>query len=445
MKLERILIFGGGESGAWAGILAAKNGIAPYVIDQGAIKPEYTKVMDSHKVPYTMEIQEIPSFDSYDLVVCSPGIPDSHIWMQRASELGISVVSELEFASWFNRKKVIAITGSNGKTTTSKLCYHLLKSCGKSCALGGNYGICFAHLLVENPEVDIYVLEVSSFQLDHIRHFQPDIAVILNITADHLDRYAYDIANYQRAKFNIASKQTISNTLILNKNLLKMSNAYHVAANQIHVLEPDSNSREISLCDGVKMALPADRLLGKHNAFNAICALEAARIFVSDLQCLENSLGTFEGDPHRLEYVGEIEGIQFINDSKATNVDAVYYALDAVNQPIVWIVGGQDKGNDYSVLDDLVKEKVKAIVCLGIDNKKIINHFHFFSGPILEVNSAESAVAEAIKHSKTGDCVLLSPACASFDLFRNYIDRGDRYKNAINSARKNGIYFFFNL
>jgi UDP-N-acetylmuramoylalanine--D-glutamate ligase len=436
MMGTRIGILGGGESGCWAAVLAASRGMLPVLFDESPLRPAYKTLLESHGISFLENVKEFPSVD-FDYVVVSPGIADAHPWIQTIAQAGIRIESELEFASRFNNRPILAITGSNGKTTTAKLAYHLLKTAGMDVALGGNYGECFSHLIMDQADKEVYVLEVSSFQLDHIHTFAPTVSVVLNITPDHLDRYGYDFENYAAAKMKMMSNQTSGNLTILNQELFIRNGVIPSETQCIWIPMPMAGQREVTLSQGETFHLPADRLLGRHNGFNAHCALEAVRYFTSDVQALQKGLDTFEGDPHRLEYLGEINGILFVNDSKATNVDSVYYALEAMQRPVVWVVGGVDKGNVYTMLDSLVREKVKAIVCLGKDNKKILEHFSDFGIPMVECDSAAGAVDKALSCSLSGDVVLLSPACASFDLFRNYMDRGDQFREAVNLLRKN--------
>jgi UDP-N-acetylmuramoylalanine--D-glutamate ligase len=435
---NQVCILGGGESGVWAAILAKSKGYSPLLLDGLALKSDVRARLDKEEIQYIEHCTAVP-LQNYERVVVSPGIPDAHPWVQYFNQCGLRIESELEFASTFNAKPICAITGSNGKTTTSKLVYHMLCTAGMRVALGGNYGECFSHLLVEQPDVDMYVLEVSSFQLDHVHSFAPRVSIILNITPDHLDRYEYDFEKYASSKLRILSKQQTSDLVILNQDLLIRSQQFsRESMPEVRwIALPESGQRWVTLGNGERYELPADRLLGRHNGFNAHCALEAARYFTNDSAAIQAALRTFEGDPHRLEYLGEVGGVLFINDSKATNVDSVYYALEAMQRPVIWIAGGQDKGNVYEMLDSLVKNKVKAIVCMGKDNRKIYDHYKGFGLPIFETDSASKAVDTAVSVSLPGDIVLLSPACASFDLFKNYMDRGNQFREAVYLLRKN--------
>lgn len=435
MKCD-VLVLGGGESGTWAAILAKSQGLNPLLLDQQALKPHFKNLLEEHNISFSENATEVDHIET-KLVVVSPGIADHHPWMTYFSSSRIDIISELEFASNLNDKPILAITGSNGKTTTTKLAYHLLTSCGISAALGGNYGLCFSNLIINQSSAELYVLEVSSFQLDHIHMFTPNVAIILNITPDHLDRYEYKFELYASSKFKITKNQDQTNHLILHSDLRKMNQELDKLTTNIQFIDmPPSGQRTIQTSKGYHFEVPDNKLLGKHNIFNATCALEAVLHFTNKVESLQLALNSFESDPHRLEIVDTIDGVRYINDSKATNVDAVYYALEAMDQPVIWILGGQDKGNDYSVLDKLVKNKVKALICLGLNNQKIIDYFQDFNIPIEESKSTTEAVNTANKWAKTGETILLSPACASFDLFDNYIDRGQQFKNAIYLLRK---------
>lgn len=433
-----LLILGGGESGVWAAVLALRKGFNPFVLDQNLIKEDFKQILLDYSICFVEKASSLPDWDSIREVVLSPGIPTQHPWVQYFLENNIPVISELEFASRYVERPILAITGSNGKTTTTKLCHHILKHHGIQSAIGGNYGICLSHLLLTQSDVDVFTLEVSSFQLDHIRYFHPQVAVILNITPDHLDRYDYNFESYQAAKFALATNQTDKDLLVLHADLMPKIKEFQIAARVIPISEPNDNSRSLTMPSGRLVSLPEDKLMGRHNAFNIACAITAVSYFVTNLDQLESALQNFESDPHRMELVGEWNGVRFINDSKATNVDAVFYALDAIDDgPLVWIVGGEDKGNDYRILDDLVSRKVKAIICMGLDNEKILKHFGKLGIVMETCQSMSDAVNLALKHTESGDCVLLSPACASFDLFQNYVDRGNQFKNIIHSMRKN--------
>ncbi len=428
--MKKICILGGGESGVGAAILAQEKGFEVFLSDKGTIKDNYKEELEKHQIEYEEGQHDIERILSADEVIKSPGIPDKVSLIQKLRNNGISVIGEIEFAHRYTDAKIIAITGSNGKTTTTSLIYHLLKTANLNVGLGGNIGFSFARQVAQE-DFDLYVLEVSSFQLDSIQNFKPDIAILLNITPDHLDRYDYKMENYIASKFRITKNQEKEDSFIYNQeddNIKKFLsekdiNAKHYKIETTQYIKDHSFNWE--KCS----------IKGKHNRFNAECAIQAAKIIGLDKDVIQKGLETFESIPHRLEKVAEIEGIEYINDSKATNVDAVFYALDAMTKNTIWIVGGTDKGNDYSPLIPLVQEKVKAIVCLGLDNHKILEAFDHFNIKIIETKSAAAAVTQSSKLAESGDVVLLSPACASFDLFKNYIDRGNQFKKAVNSIK----------
>jgi UDP-N-acetylmuramoylalanine--D-glutamate ligase len=438
----KILVLGAGESGLGASLLAKSKGFEVLVSDSQKIKEEVKNVLN--KADINWEEGHSSCFDfNPDLVVKSPGIPGKVKVVKTFKEEGVPVISEVEFASRFTQGKIVAITGTNGKTTTSSLTYHILKKAGLDVALGGNIGVSFARLLAER-DYDYFVLEVSSFQLDDIEQFKPDIAVLLNITPDHLDRYEYDMQKYIDAKFRITENQDEGDHFIYtldNDYLEKEVEKREIKANK----HPISYQREVENGAFIKneririnitdkpfdMSIHELALQGRHNAYNSMAASIAARILEIRKDLIRESLSDFQNVEHRLEFVAKIHGIKFINDSKATNVNSTWYALESANDPIVWIVGGVDKGNDYSILKDLVQEKVKAIVCLGADNQKLIEFFQPIVPNISEAKSADEAVGQAYRWAQSGDTVLLSPACASFDLFDNYEDRGHQYKRAI--------------
>ena len=438
----KILVLGAGESGLGASLLAKSKGFDVLVSDSKKIKEEVKNVLI--KADINWEEGHNSCFDfSPDLVVKSPGISGNVQVVKFFRDSGTSVISEVEFASRYTRGKIVAVTGTNGKTTTSSLIYHILRKAGFDVALGGNIGVSFARLLAER-DYDYFVLEVSSFQLDDIEQFKPYIAVLLNITPDHLDRYENDMQKYIDAKFRITENQDNLDHFIYtldNDYLEKEMSTREVKANK----HPISYQREVengafiekqrikvNITDKpFNMSIHELALQGRHNAYNSMAASIAARILEIRKDLIRESLSDFQNVEHRLEFVAKIHGIKFINDSKATNVNSTWYALESTNDPVVWIVGGVDKGNDYAILQDLVQEKVKAIVCLGVDNQKLIEFFRPFIPNISEAKGADEAVSQAYRWAQSGDTVLLSPACASFDLFDNYEDRGHQYKRAI--------------
>ena len=435
----KVIILGGGESGVWSSALGSVNGWDVFLSDSGILKDENRAVLLKYNVRFEEGVHSFDPNELADIVVKSPGIPDEAATVQFFTQLNIPVISEIEWAYRFQNKKIVAITGSNGKTTTTKLTWHLLHEAGLNAGLGGNIGICFAHLLMDEPDRDIYVLELSSFQLDGIDTFRANVGMLLNITPDHLDRYHYDIMEYAASKGRISLNQTAGDVLIyhaqdemVNLVLADVSPEVH----RIPVAFGEFHNEILMLSDGSEFTLELSGLRGRHNAFNAICALEVGRAFNIPVDTLQKALNSFVNEPHRLEVVGELDGVVYINDSKATNVDAVFYALEAMNKPTVWIVGGQDKGNDYSALDTRVREKVKSIVCLGVDNAKLMAHFAEFGIPIFDTNSLDTALQTARQASVSGDAILLSPACASFDLFKNYMQRGDLFREWVLEQKK---------
>jgi UDP-N-acetylmuramoylalanine--D-glutamate ligase len=435
----KVIILGGGESGVWSAALGMVNGWDVFLSDSGMIKDENKAVLLQYSVRFEEGVHSFDPQELADIVVKSPGISDEAATVQFFTQLNIPVISEIEWAFRFQDKKIVAITGSNGKTTTTKLTWHLLHEAGLNAGLGGNIGKSFAHLLMDEPERDIYVLELSSFQLDGIDTFRANVAILLNITPDHLDRYHYDIMEYAASKGRICLNQTIGDVLIYHAQDELVNMVLADAAPEVRRIPVSFNefqNESIKLSDGSLLTLETTGLRGRHNAFNAICALEVGRAFNLPLEDLQHSLNSFVNEPHRLEDVGELDGVVYINDSKATNVDAVFYALEAMNKPTVWIVGGQDKGNDYSALDARVREKVKTIVCMGVDNAKLMTHFGEFGIQIFSTSSLDEALQTARQASVSGDAILLSPACASFDLFNNYMHRGDLFREWVLEQKK---------
>ena len=431
-KMKKIVILGAGESGVGAALLAKKCGFEVFVSDKSEIKAHFKKELDDAQIPYESGQHTEGVILEADEIVKSPGIPDKVELIKSAKLKGIPVMSEIEFA-YQNRGNdapyIIAITGSNGKTTTTSLIYHLLKTAGKDVAVGGNIGKSFARLLAEEPIHDFYVLELSSFQLDGIIHFRPNIAILLNITPDHLDRYEYKMTNYVASKFRIAMNQTEDDILIFNQDDIEIQP--FIDGNITDVNEwPISTHFDSPILRG-RFDMSKSSLKGPHNYFNASCAIAAAIVAQVGDAKIQEGLETFKNAPHRLEFVATVNGVEYINDSKATNVDSVFWALSSMTKPVILIMGGTDKGNDYTQIEKLVSEKVKAIVAMGIDNSKILSFFNPHIKNIEEAKSAQEAVQIASKYAETGDCVLLSPACASFDLFKNYEDRGEQFKKAV--------------
>ena len=440
----RLVILGGGESGVGTAILGQQKGYDVFVSDFGKIKENYKEVLSINGIAWEDEKHTEELIMKADVVMKSPGIPEKAPIVKKLIEKGIPVISEIEFAVQFTDATTIGITGSNGKTTTTLLTYHLLKEAGLNVGLAGNIGKSFAWQVAENKH-DIYVLELSSFQLDGIINYKPHIAIITNISPDHLDRYNYDYNLYIGSKFRITKNQTEADYLIydnedeaiqnwLNNNKIKANKVpfslITKPENQGAFLE-DNNINSTINKELFTMPINELALEGKHNIKNAMAATAVAQLLNIRKQTIRESLTNFQGAEHRLEKVLKIQGVKYINDSKATNVNSVFYALDSMTTPTVWIVGGVDKGNDYDELMPLVREKVKAIVCLGVDNTKIINAFNNVVDVMVETTSMSEAVQLAQRLAEKGDSVLLSPACASFDLFENYEDRGQQFKQAI--------------
>lgn len=432
---KQLVILGAGESGVGAALLAKAKGYKVFVSDKSEIKPNFQKELIEANIEFESGTHTIERILKANEVIKSPGIPEKADVIKAIREKGINIIGEIEFAFRFTKGKIIAVTGSNGKTTTTNLIYHLLKTNGSNVEMGGNVGFSFARLVMNENEGNalIYVLEMSSFQLDDCQKFRPDVAVLLNITPDHLDRYDYKFENYIASKFRVAMNQKSSNQLIFNgldENITGFLTSNPVKSKKIKIAKGFFKKGDL-IVDKQVFPMGKSGLKGQHNMFNAACAVRAAMIFGADLGKLQTGLETFQTPPHRLEFVKTVDEIDFINDSKATNVDSVFYALDAMTKKVVWIAGGTDKGNDYSPLFSLVKKKVRAIVCLGADNSKLLETFKDFNKKMVETRSAKDAVKAGKKLARKGDVVLLSPACASFDLFKNYEDRGAQFKEAV--------------
>jgi UDP-N-acetylmuramoylalanine--D-glutamate ligase len=440
---KRLVILGGGESGVGTAILGKKKEYDVFVSDFGKIKNNYKEVLGLHGIKWEEEKHTEDLILNADVVMKSPGIPEKSPIVKKLVERGIPVISEIEFAAQYTKALTVGITGSNGKTTTTMLTYHLLKQGGLNVGLAGNVGKSFAWQVAEGKH-DIYVLELSSFQLDGIIDYKPHIAIITNISPDHLDRYDYDYGKYIAAKFRITENQTEEDYLIYDAddeaihNWLKMNKtkAQLLPFSMTKTIENGAFAKEDTIninINNEEFVMPQDKLAleGKHNVKNAMAAATVAQLLRIRKSTIRESLSDFQGVEHRLEKVLKIQNVQYVNDSKATNVNAAFYALDSMNTPTVWIVGGVDKGNDYSELMPLVREKVKAIICLGIDNKKIIDAFGDVVDELIEAQNMKDAVKYAQRMAEKGDTVLLSPACASFDLFENYEDRGRQFKQAV--------------
>lgn len=439
---ERIVILGGGESGTGAALLASQQGYDVFLSDFGELQHEHEQLLKKHQIPFETEKHTEEEILNATWVIKSPGIPKRAKILEKIRRVGIPVISEIEFASKFTHKKIIAITGSNGKTTTTSLIAHMLKKADLQVGLGGNIGSSFAKMVMKDSEYDIYVLELSSFQLDDIQSFKPFVSILLNITPDHLDEYENDIRKYGNAKFRITENQTekdyflfnaddeIINDLMSNKNIKATKLGFSLIDDN-HAAYADEINFNINYPDKFNMKVEQLALAGKHNVSNSLAAALNGNILKLRKNIIKDSLMEFDAVEHRLEPVISVHGINFINDSKATNVNSVFYALQSMKSPTVWIVGGKDKGNDYSELIPMVKKKVKAIVCLGLENKKIIDTFSPYVDQIIETDNMKDAVNTAYLLGKNGDNVLLSPACASFDLFDNYEHRGKLYKEEV--------------
>lgn len=441
---KKIVILGGGESGVGAALLAKKEGYDTVLFDEGSLKDSYRKELQQAGVAFLEKGIDEARLLQADEVVKSPGIPEKNEWVKKVRKQGIPVISEIELAYRHKgNSRIIAITGSNGKSTTTSLIFHICRQAELDCALVGNIGYSFARQVAEDPK-DLYVAEISSFQLDDIVTFRPDVAVLLNITEDHLDRYEYKFENYIRSKFRIAMNQTADDYFIYNLDDQVITT--YLTRNQIKSKQlPFSMKQKVEKGAYIKdeelhvkvnteqqtMSIYDFALKGKHNQANTMAACVAGAIMDIRKNKIREAVQTFQNLEHRMESVATVKGVEFINDSKATNVNSTWYALESMTKPTVLILGGIDKGNDYSLLMDLVKEKVKAIVCMGVDNAKIHEAFKDSVPAIVDTASAEEAVQTSFHLATSGDVVLLSPACASFDLFKNYEDRGKQFKEAV--------------
>ena len=441
---DNLIVLGGGESGVGAAYLASQNGISVFLSDKNLIELKYKEILIDNGIEFEEGAHSIDKVLKASEIVKSPGIPNDSVLINDIIKKNIPIISEIEFASRFTNAKIIGVTGSNGKTTTVSLIYHILKTSGLNVGIGGNIGNSLAFLIAKN-KFDYIVLELSSFQLEGINKFKPSIAVITNLSPDHLERYDYSFEKYVDAKFNIVNNQTSSDYLIYNSQDTTIDNELKSRkissskipfslvkgrlSNQTYI-EKNSLKSEINK-NQFMISLENLSLKGKHNVQNSMAAATVAHLLKITNQDIKESLSNFQSINHRMENVLTIQKVKYINDSKATNVNAVYYALDSMKNSTVWIVGGVDKGNDYNELLPLVREKVKAIICLGLDNKKIIETFSSISDLILETTSMSEAVNFAYKIAKPNDAVLLSPACSSFDLFEDYEDRGNQFKECV--------------
>ena len=441
--MSRIVVLGGGESGVGSAVLAKVKGFDVFLSDMGKLSEKYSAMLKEWNIPFEQGQHTEDLILNADEVIKSPGIPETAPMVQKVLDKGIGVISEIEFAGRYDSAKKVCITGSNGKTTTTSLIYHLLQQAGLNVGLGGNIGKSYAYQ-VATEQHDIYVLELSSFQLDNVYDFKADIAIITNITPDHLDRYGYNMENYVKSKFRITRNMSSEDCFIfcsddeitinhLNKIVVQAQKLPFTQKNEVEQGAFVKEDRMVvrykeQECD---MYLQELALGGKHNVYNSMAAALAAKAMDIDNQVIRDGLATFQAVEHRLENVLSIREVLYINDSKATNVDAAWYALECQTRPVIWIVGGTDKGNDYSTLVDLAREKVKAIICMGLDNAKIHAAFEAVVPQMHDVTSAQAAVKLADSLAVAGDVVLLSPCCASFDLFKNYEDRGRQFKEAV--------------
>jgi UDP-N-acetylmuramoylalanine--D-glutamate ligase len=441
---ERVVILGGGESGTGAALLAKAKGFDVFVSDQGNLKDKYRKELTKAGIPFEEGKHTSELIVNANIIIKSPGIPDKAEIVKKAKAAGIKVIDELEFAYPYANGKIIAITGTNGKTTTTLLTYHLLKSAGKNVALAGNVGQSLARQVI-NTTFDWYVIEISSYQIDGTITFKPNVAVLLNITPDHLDRYEYKMENYIQSKFNILKNMERGSCFIYYKD-------DEITGAEVAKREIIPYQLAVSLSQNTKVHAEGTlmnfgffsidqsetTLKGPHNLINsmsAVCAALFAGVGENDIRA---ALKTFKNAPHRLESVATINGVEFVNDSKATNVDSVIYGLGSYNRPqsLVWIAGGIDKGNDYNLIKDQVREKVHTLICLGKDNAKLKDFFGSIVRDVQETQTVKELVRMALRSAKEGDVVLLSPACASFDLFKNYEDRGDQFRAAVLELKK---------
>lgn len=441
---KKLIILGAGESGIGAALLGKQQGYDVFVSDGGVIKDIYRQELAVNHIPFEEGHHSWDIILNADEIVKSPGIPEKNELMKKVREMQVPVISEIELAYRFSKdKKIIAITGSNGKSTTTALTFHIFETAGLNVAMVGNIGLSYARQVATAP-VDYYVVEISSFQLDDIKEFKPNVAILLNITPDHLDRYDYKMENYVASKFRIAmnqgpedyfvyckddpeiikhlEKQTIYSTTIPFTIMEPLKQGGFMANEQVNIQVND---------EPVIVSMYDLALKGKHNLYNSMAAGIAGRTMDIRKEKIRESLTSFKSLEHRMEYVASVRGIDFINDSKATNVNSLWFALESMETPVILIMGGVDKGNDYSAIRELVKEKVKAIVCLGVDNAPIREALSNDTPLMIDTRNMKDAVQAAFKHAAKGDVVLLSPACASFDLFKNYEDRGKQFKEAV--------------
>ena len=441
---KRILILGAGESGVGAALLAKQNDFDVFVSDSGIIKPSFKDELVLNKIDFEEGANSKEKILNAELIIKSPGIPEKNEMVKEIRKKGIEIISEIEFGFWYKAdSKIIGITGSNGKTTTTALSGHICKTAGLDCAIVGNIGFSFARQVAVDPK-KLYVIEISSFQLDDIKNFRPDIAVLTNITEDHLDRYEYKFENYIKSKFRIIKNQTEEDVFIYNDDdeitkkylnkFLKKSNPLPMSMNKelpegAYIVNAKMHLKWQN--EEMQMNVEDFAIKGKHNQYNTMAAGISSAVMGIRKEKIRDAIQTFKNLEHRMSTVATVRGVEFINDSKATNVNSTWYALESMTKPVILILGGVDKGNDYSLLKDLVKEKVKAIVCMGINNDKIHEAFGKDVQLMVNTRSAKDAVQSAFHFADKGDVVLLSPACASFDLFKNYEDRGMQFIEAV--------------
>jgi UDP-N-acetylmuramoylalanine--D-glutamate ligase len=430
---KRLLILGGGESGVGAALLGKQQGWEVFLSEKGSINDTYLQILKENEIQHEVGSHNLLRLMTADIVVKSPGIPDSAPVVKQLHESGKTIISEIEFASWYTQSFIIGITGTNGKTTTTRLIYHLLKTGGLDVGLGGNIGLSFAAMVAKSPK-PFYVLELSSFQLDGVLKFKPDISLLLNITPDHLDRYHYKMDLYAKAKFKIAENQSENDVFIINeddKETAERYSNYFLSPKLVKISQSMLSGNRLNVA-GYLFDLHNTVLLGKHNAMNAAFAIQTALLAGVNVDAIQQGLESFKNDPHRLEKIKTVKDVLFINDSKGTNVNAVYYALEAMEKPVIWLAGGLDKGNDYNEILPLLKSRVKALVAIGADNKPLKKVFKNMI-PFYEIPDMIDAVKQAYALAQPDGIVLLSPACASFDLYKNYEDRGNQFRDAVNN------------
>ena len=443
--MKRIVVLGAAESGVGAAVLAQKKGFDVFVSDMGVVKPHYKEMLDENHIQWEEGHHTEANILNADEIIKSPGIPETAPMVEKARKAGIPIISEIEFAGRYTHAKMICVTGSTGKTTTTSLIYHIFKNAGYNVGLAGNIGRSLALQIAEGCNFDYYIIELSSFQLDNMYKFRANIAILLNITPDHLDRYDNNMQNYTDAKMRIVQNQTEDDAFvywaddpIIQKELKKYGIKSHLCPFSILKKKGmigyiDDGNYVIERPTPFNMEQESLSLSGKHNMYNSLAAGIAAHLSGIKDETLKKSLSDFEGVEHRLEKVARIGGVQYINDSKATNVDACWYALESMTTPTILILGGKDKGNDYNAIKDLVKKKCAGLVYLGADNTKLHNFFDGMGIPVADTNNMKDCVAECVKMANPGYTVLLSPCCASFDLFKNMEDRGEQFKEAVRS------------